>query len=459
MCKSTYYSPAKIAELLKAEKNVYFIGIGGVSMSSLAEIAADQGYTVKGSDRTPSDVTRALRLRGITVYEGHDAQHCIGSTVFVYNAAIREDNPEYAYAKSHGYPLIRRADFLGYVVKFFRVSVGVAGTHGKSTSTAMLGSALDAAGLDPAILNGAVMPRYGSSYRRGGYDALCFEACEYTDSFLSFFPSVAVVLNVGFDHADYFPDQAAYNASFKKYLSQSPSAVVNIDSENAREIIKDYGGRLITAGTADDADVYPVGLDNSGEFPEYDAYFRGSFYAHVKLGVPGDHNVINSLCCVAVCVMLGIDGKDAARGIAGFSGVSRRFELKGSYNGADVYDDYAHHPDEIRATLSVARKKTAGRLYTVFQPHTYSRTAELYGGFVKAFADCDEVIYCDIYAARETDTRGMSAEKLARDTENGSYKGDFGSVVRYLKSVLQPGDAVVVMGAGDVVKVSAELIK
>ena len=450
MCKSTYYSPAKIAELLKDRKNIWFIGIGGVSMSSLAEIASENGCIVKGSDRTLSDVTRALEERGIRVYEGHDENNCKGSEIFVYNSAIHDDNPEYAYAKRLGLPLIKRSDFLGYVVTFYRHSAGVAGTHGKSTSTAMLGAALAEAGLDPTVLNGAVMRDCKSSYRRGGYESLVFEACEYTDSFLSFFPEIAVVLNVGYDHADYFPDQASYNRSFAKYISQSPQAVINIDSENAAEVIKDYGGRLVTCGINGKADVYPENLREDGEYPEFDAMYRGSLYAHVKLGVPGRHNVYNALCCIGACVLLGVDGEAAARGIAAFGGVARRFEFKGKCGGADVYDDYAHHPDEIRATLSVARKKTKGRLYVAFQSHTYTRTAELYDGFISAFSLCDEVIYCDIYPARETDTLGMSAQKLAADTKNGTYKGSFEDVAAYLKSVLRPLDTVVIMGAGNV---------
>lgn len=454
-----YYSPENINELLKVENNVYFIGIGGVSMSSLAEISSSKVKKVGGSDRTLSPVTAALEAEGITVFEGHDEKNCEGYTVFVYNAAIHEDNPEYAYAKRNGFPLIRRADFLGYVVTFFKTSVGVAGTHGKSTTTAMLGSALEAAGLDPTVLNGAVMKDAGSSYRRGGKDCLVFEACEYTDSFLSFFPQIALVLNVGFDHADYFETVDNYINSFKKYIAQSPCAVVNIDSTNCKAAVAGYTGKLIKCGMQKTADVYPENLRYDGKAPEFDAMYRGKKYAHIKLGVFGEHNVYNALCCIGACVLLGVDGKAAAKGIAKFDGVARRFEFKGKYNGAKIYDDYAHHPDEIRATLSIAREQTEGRLYVAFQPHTYSRTAEFYDGFVNAFKDCDEVIFCDIYAARETDTLGMSAEKLAADTKNGVYKGDLSAVAAYLKTVLKKGDAAVIMGAGNINKMIDELIK
>ena len=437
-----------MGKLFEKEKNAYFIGIGGVSMSSLSEITANSGCRTAGSDRVLSPVTEALEKEGIKVFEGHSAENCKGFTVFVYNSAIHEDNPEYAYAKKNGFALIHRSELLGYVVTFYKTSVGVAGTHGKSTSTAMLGAALEAAGLDPTVLNGAVMRDINSSYRRGGKECLCFEACEYTDSFLSFYPKVALVLNVGYDHADYFKTEDDYIASFKKYISQSPSAVVNIDSAGAKKAAEGYTGKLITCGMKNSADVYPENLDTAG-LPEFDAIYKGKKYAHIKLGVYGMHNVYNALCCIGACVLLGIDGKDAAEGIAKFKGVARRFELKGEYNGAEIYDDYAHHPDEIEATLSIARKCTKGRLYVAFQSHTYSRTKEFYSSFIKAFELCDEVIYCDIYPARETDTLGMSAQKLADDTKNGVYKGDFHCAASYLKEILQPGDSAVIMGAGN----------
>ena len=448
MCKFDSIAPEDVGKLLSKEKNAYFIGIGGVSMSSLAEILADSGCKVAGSDRVLSPVTDGLQQRGITVYEGHNAENCRGFTVFVYNAAIHEDNPEYAYAKKNGFALIRRADILGYVVTFYKTSVGVAGTHGKSTSTAMLGAALEAAGLDPTVLNGAAMRNINSSYRRGGRECLCFEACEYTDSFLSFYPKTALVLNVGYDHADYFKTVENYIASFKKYISQSPSAVVNIDSDGAKKAVEGYTGKLITCGMKNSADVYPENLNMSG-LPEFDAIYKGKKYAHIKLGVYGMHNVSNALCCIGACILLGVDGEAAAAGIAKFEGVARRFELKGEYNDAKIYDDYAHHPDEINATLSIARQCTEGKLYVAFQSHTYSRTKEFYSDFIKAFEGCDEVIYCDIYPARETDTLGMSAQKLAEDTENGVYKGDFHGAADHLKQILKPGDSAVIMGAGN----------
>ena len=458
MSNFSYYAPDKINRILSEEDNVYFIGIGGVSMSSLAEISKKKVSRVAGSDRTLSPVTEALEAEGIKVYEGHHAENCRDYTVFVYNSAIHEDNPEYKYAKENGCPLIRRADFLGYVVTFFKQSVGVAGTHGKSTSTAMLASALIEAGLDPTVLNGAVMRDINSSYRRGGDGVLCFEACEYTDSFLSFYPQTALVLNIGFDHADYFKNADAYTESFKKYIGQSPSAVVNVDSTNCKKAIEGYTGKLIKCGMSKNADVYAENLRTDGKYPEFDAIYKGKKYAHIKLGVFGIHNVYNALCCIGACVLLGVDGKSAAKGIAKFKGVARRFELRGKCNGAEIYDDYAHHPDEIEATLKTAREQTEGKLYVAFQPHTYSRTAEFYDGFINAFKDCDEVIFCDIYAARETDTLGMSAEKLAADTKNGVYKGDFKNVAAYLKTVLRKGDAAVIMGAGNLNSIIPDLI-
>lgn len=449
----TYYSPEKLGQILEKEQNVYFIGIGGVSMSSLAEISYKAGYKTAGSDRTLSAITASLQAEGITVHEGHDAKNCEGYTVFVYNAAIHEDNPEYKYAQDNGFYLIRRADYLGYAATFYKISIGVAGTHGKSTSTAMLGEALTAAGLDPAVLNGAVMPKYGSPYKRGKKDCICFEACEYTDSFLSFFPTVAVVLNAEFDHADYFKTRERYVGSFKKYISQSPSAVVNIDSHGAKKAAEGYTGKLLTCAVRQSADVTAANIVMTDSFAGFDVMYKGSVYMHLSLSVGGMHNVYNALCCAAVCIMIGADPEKAAEGISSFTGVARRFEYKLTYNGADIFDDYAHHPDEIKATLSVARQRVKGRLYVAFQPHTYTRTRDFYGDFVKSFTDCDEVIFCDIYAARETDTLGMSAQKLAEDVPNGTYKGGFDEVAAYLKSVLKKGDGAVIMGAGDIVKI------
>ena len=317
----------------------------------------------------------------------------------------------------------------------------------------MLGEALTAAGFDPAVLNGAVMPKYGSPYKRGKKDCICFEACEYTDSFLSFFPTVAVVLNAEFDHADYFKTRERYVGSFKKYISQSPSAVVNIDSHGAKKAAEGYTGKLLTCAVRQSADVTAANIVMTDSFAGFDVMYKDSVYMHLSLSVGGMHNVYNALCCAAVCIMIGADPEKAAEGISSFTGVARRFEYKLTYNGADIFDDYAHHPDEIKATLSVARQRVKGRLYVAFQPHTYTRTRDFYGDFVKSFTDCDEVIFCDIYAARETDTLGMSAQKLAEDVPNGTYKGGFDEVAAYLKSVLTKGDGAVIMGAGDIVKI------
>lgn len=451
MSLNVKYSPSEVKKILEKENNVYFIGIGGISMSSLAYICNERGFRVGGSDRTLSALTKMLSDRGIPVFEGHDAAHTEGFTVFVYNAAIHPDNPEFTEAQRRGNYLIYRADFLGYIVSGYENSVGVAGTHGKSTTTAMLGLAMLDAGLDPTVLDGAVVPAFNSAYRHGGDKYLCFEACEYKDSFLSFFPKIALVLNAELDHVDYFGSFDNYLRSFRQYLSQSPYAVVNTDSDGAGRACEGYSGRLITCGYKKPGAFITAGnIAEDRGHPSFDIYTGDTLYAKVSLGVFGTHNISNALCCAGVCYLLGISGDALASALSSFGGVKRRFEYKLSYNGARIYDDYAHHPTEIKATLAAAREVTAGKLYIVFQPHTYSRTHDLYPQFLTAFADCDEVIFADIYAARETDTLGMSAQKLAKDVENGKYVGDTAHIAAYLKSVLKPGDAAVITGAGNI---------
>ena len=452
-----YYSPSEIKEILAKEKNAYFIGIGGVSMSSLAIIANSSGIKTAGSDRTLSEVTESLQQKGIDVQEGHEAKNIKNYSVVVYNAAIHADNPEYYYAATHNYFMIYRSDFLGYVISEYGNSIGVAGTHGKSTATAMIYSILNTAGLDPTVMNGAVIPKIDSQYHIGNGDRIVFEACEYKDSFLSFFPTVAVVLNAEYDHADYFENFDVYIQSFKKYLSHSEggAACVNFDSPGAKKAAEDYKGELYSYGIdCPDVRITAKNIVFSNGHPEFDIYFDNKFYSHVKLSVFGMHNVYNTLAGAAVAIACGItDGDVFARGASSFTGIKRRFEYRTSVNGAEIYDDYAHHPTEITATLSAARNICTGRLRVVFQSHTYSRTKALFDDFVSSLSNCDEAIIADIYPARETDTLGMSAQLLSEKIPGGKYVGGFDKIAEYIKKTAAPNDTVIVMGAGDVNRV------
>lgn len=449
-----YYSPEEIRNILNKEGNVYFLGIGGVSMSSLAVISKNRGLRVGGSDRCASDITKDLEKQGIQFQEGHIVNNLTNYTVVVYNAAIKPDNDEYSYAAMHNYFMIYRSDYLGYVISDFKRSIGVAGTHGKSTATAMIFSVLDYAGAAPTVMNGAVIPSINSQYRISDGDDIVFEACEYKDSFLSFFPQIAVVLNAEYDHADYFKDFDVYIESFRKYLSHASDgyAVVNFDCPGARCAAEGYKGTLYSYGiNSADAAVTAHNISFSNGTPDFDIHVNGKFYSHISLSVYGMHNVYNALasaCCALIC---GInDGELFARAVSSFGGIKRRFELCTTLNGARVYDDYAHHPTEITATLTAARKIAKGRVIGVFQPHTYSRTKALLDDFVHSLSACDDVVIADIYPARETDTLGMSAQLIADKIPNGKYVGSFSHIAEYLTVTARPDDVIVIMGAGDI---------
>ncbi len=456
--KIKHYSKDEIEKLLKETESIYFIGIGGVSMSSLARICRKLGMTVNGSDRTASPLTDELTKIGINVRIGHSGDGLENIGAFVYNAAIHPDNPEFAYAVKNNIPLIYRADLLGYIVSKYKISVGISGTHGKSTTTAMISSVLTSGGLDPTVLNGAKMAQTDACFREGNENVLAFEACEYMDSFLSFFPTVSVVLNCELDHVDYFENFENYIASFRKYIDQSGScAVVNTDCPGVCEVIKSVNKRLMTYGIKKRADVMAQNIGITDGLPEYDITVKGKLYCRVRLGVNGEHNIYDSLAAAAVAYELGIDGNAVSDALLTFKGAERRFEYKKTVNGAKIYDDYAHHPTEIKATVSSARQICKGKLYCVFQSHTYSRTKGLFDLFITAFEGCDEIIFTDIYPARETDTLGMSAQLLAKSTENGKYIGDLSSISDYIKNTAGEGDIVIIMGAGDVNKLTSML--
>ena len=452
-----HYSPDEIRGILANEKNVYFISIGGVSMSSLAIISKKSGLKTGGSDRTLSSVTDMLSEQGIEIQEGHNVKNITNFSVVVYNAAIPTDTPEYSYAATHNLHMIYRSDFLGYIISEYPSSIGVAGTHGKSTATAMIYNILKGAGKDPSVMNGAVISGIDSQYHIGKGENIVFEACEYKDSFLSFFPTVAVILNAEYDHADYFKDFDAYIKSFKEYLkhAEGGAACVNFDSEGAVLAANSYIGELYSYGIKNqNARLTAKNICFEKGKPEFDIIFDGKFFSHVKLSVFGMHNVYNTLASAGVAIACGMtDGDVFARSAQSFMGIKRRFEYRTCVNGAEVYDDYAHHPTEITATLSAARNICTGKLIVVFQPHTYSRTAALLEDFASSLEKCDEAVIADIYPARETDTLGMSAELLASKISKGKYVGDFEKIAEYIKKTAAPDDTVIIMGAGDVNKI------
>lgn len=465
----TSYPVPRLEKIFAEAKSVYFIGIGGISMSSLAHIAMSMGMRVGGYDRTPSALTQTLEKDGATVYYELSPAHIDDYDVIVYTAAISQDNPELERAlaldgKGEKY-CVYRADFLGYLMSHHQNRIGVSGMHGKSTATSMISHIFLAADRDPTIVSGAELSAIGGAYRIGSRENFIMEACEYQDSFLSFTPNIAVVLNIDMDHPDYFADLDQIISSFKRYLSIANDgyAVVNTDNANVRLACEGYAGTLVSFGMSENADFTAKNITSDHGRPEFDITKKGTFFAHVKLGVTGRHNIMNALASAAAADICGVDAEAIAAGLSDYKGAKRRMELRGNVTGlADgasvpLYDDYAHHPTEIRATLSGALECGYERVFVVFQPHTYSRTHELFDEFAASF-DGVQLILADIYAARETNVFGVSSEALAKRIDGAVYLPSNEAIAEYLRRELHDGDMLIVMGAGDIIKLDELLL-
>lgn len=464
---NTHHGHDEIAAILEGKKKLFFDGIGGVSMNSLAHISHLRGYEVSGYDRAATNITRKLEAMGIKVYTTPSEEHVKDCAALIYTVAMPENNPEYAYAREHGIPLISRADYLGYIMTGYGERIGVSGTHGKSTTTGMLAKILTSAGKNPTVSGGAALKETGEVDIIGGHDYFVFEACEYMDSFLDFSPTTAIVLNIELDHVDYFKSIEQMRASYTAFMSLPccKNAVINYNDENCKLAAEKCGRNIITfAQNNSAADYYSANEDISDGYPAFDIMSRGEKLAHLKLSIPGEHNISDSLAAFAACIESGLSPEEIARGLSEYQGICRRMEkICETKSGAALYSDYAHHPTEIAATLSAARRITRGKLRVVFQPHTFSRTAELFDNFVAAFASsgADEIILCPIYAARETNTYGVTSERLAECvSEKGKSCAAVGDIEKAAEKILndaESGDTVIVMGAGDVIK-TADII-
>jgi UDP-N-acetylmuramate--alanine ligase len=461
---NTHHGAKKIDEILCRDevKKIFFCGIGGINVSSLAHVTLKNGYKVSGSDRQKSDLTEALVEEGAEIFYEHRAENVDGSRAFVYTVAISPDNPEYVRAGELGIPRISRADYLGYVMTKYKNRLGVCGTHGKSTTTAMCASIFEAAQRDPVVMCGAQLSSTGSAYRAGEGDDFIFEACEYMDSFLDFNPTVALILNVELDHVDYFPSIDVMRSSYSKFVSltgEGGVAVVNGDDSDALLSVKDFGGRIVTFGIDNEsADFRAINLtEKNGRFA-FDILKHGDFFTHVELRAAGRHNVLNSLGAAASADALGVSAQAIAAGLSEFSGTKRRMEYKGQFNGADIYDDYAHHPTEVRASLGAFRGFGKGRLICFFQSHTYSRTHALLDDFADALRFADLAVIAPIYSAREINESGVSQYTLAeRIGKDAIACESFEECISTLRSVAKAGDTVVLMGAGDLPKILKDL--
>ncbi len=446
--------------------HIYFVGIGGISMSSLAEILHKKGYKVSGYDCSSSPATDRLKSLGIPVFHDTLPQHIDTVTAAVVTAAVHEDNPEMLQLRAKGIPCYSRAELLGALGSKYANSIAVAGTHGKSTTTGMLSDIFTTAkDADPTILVGAVVPELGGTFRLGHDENFIYEACEYTDSFLSFYPHIAAVLNLELDHTDYFPNIEALENSFSKFINNAGEngiAVVNLDSANTMIAVENCVPKIITYSPSGNknADYYITNLAFEHGFAHFDIMRKNVLLTHIVLSVPGEHNVADALCAAVCADLSDIKAKDIAAGLKMFKGVSRRFELKGYLNGAPVFDDYAHHPDEIKATLSAAKMMEYKRVITVFQPHTYSRLHDLFDDFAVSFVNSDITVFAEIFSAsREQDVYGISSKDLAAKVNGALYFPTFAEIEGFLQKEVREGDMVIVMGAGDITKISKDLIK
>ncbi len=425
-------------------------------MSALASILINKGYRVSGSDAKKSPLTEELAKEGAVIYIGHSEKNVKNADLVVYSAAIGSDNPERAYAEEHGIPNAERSVLLGEIEKMYKFPIDVSGTHGKTSTTGMLSHIFLAAEKDPTILIGGELNAINGNKKIGSSDYFISEACEYHRSFLSFHPYIGIILDIEADHLDYYKDLDDVKSAFSSFADiVSGAVVINADDKNTVSAVKNTKKAVITTSRlSSDADYYADSLSVNG-YGEYsfDVYRKGVHLARVNLHVPGIHHVSNALCAFAAAHSVGISPEDISKGLSSFSGVKRRFELKADINGIRIYDDYAHHPTEIAATLEALKSFDTGNKYIVFQPHTYTRTLSLFDDFVSVLKKADNLVLLDIYAAREKDN-GTVKSSMLRDKIPGSYlASDFSDAAYRIIPKLKKGDIVMTVGAGDVYKV------
>lgn len=448
--------------------HVHFIAIGGISMSGLAEILLKAGFTISGSDSKESDLTNNLSKMGAKVFIGQRASNILsGTDLVVYSAAIKPDNPEYAEAVRQNIPMLTRAELLGQIMKNYRMPIAISGTHGKTTTTSMIAQLLLENNYDPTITVGGILKSIDGNIRVGQSDYFVTEACEYTNSFLSFFPRVGIILNIEAEHLDFFKDLADIRSSFRKFAQLLPSdgcLIINGDIENYQEITEGLNCKVLTFGMSEGCDLSASDICfNHFACGSYSLVCKDSTDTYpVTLSVPGMHNIYNSLAAMAFARFIGLDFSKAAKGLKAFTGTDRRFQYKGSLGGITIVDDYAHHPSEIRATLEAAKKYPHKRIVCAFQPHTYTRTKAFLSDFAEALSLADIVVLADIYSAREKNTIGISSTDLLELLHNAGtesyYFPTFDQIENFLLEKCIDGDLLITMGAGDIVNVGERLL-
>ncbi len=451
------------SDYIRPGKKGHLIGIGGVSMSPLAEVLHDMGLVIKGSDISESEKVSSLRKKGIEIDIGHSAGNIGEDTDFIVRtAAARDDNVEVLAARKLNIPVFERTEAWGTLMKDYKNAVCVSGTHGKTTTTSMVTHILMAAEHDPTVMLGGTLPLLQASHRIGKGETIILEACEYYNSFLSFSPTIAVILNVDSDHLDFFKDLDDIKNSFHNFAKLVPEhgfIVANGDDANTMSAISGINRQVITFGTTESSDVFAKNVTFKGASTSFDVFYKGEFFQDVRLNVPGMHNVYNALAATAAAICIGVSPISVKYGLAGFTGAGRRFEFKGKYNGADVYDDYAHHPRELKAILDAVEPLGYKRVVAVFQPHTYTRTNALFDDFVEQLKRPDLLYLTEIYAAREQNTLGISSADIAREIPNSQFFAEFSELEESLKWTASPGDLILTIGAGDVFQIGEHIVK
>ena len=452
---------------IKKYKKIHMIGIGGISMSGIAEILINWGFEVSGSNNVDSEIIHILNHAHIKTFIGHDAKNVEGADCVVYTAAIKPDNPELVHAKELGIPVIERSDFLGELTRCYENTIAVSGTHGKTTTTSLVALCFMEALRDPSIQVGAIIKELGGNYRVGNSENFIIEACEYVESFLKFSPRSEIILNIDNDHLDYYKNLENIKNAFIKYVKLLPEdghLVINADDPNCLDLPVYSNAHAIKYGIENedvDFSAQNIIFDENG-FPEFDCYKSNEFFSHFKLSIPGRHNVLNALACIALCDAYGISASCMKSALEKFTGADRRFQYKGIVNGAKVYDDYGHHPTEVLATARALNNKKFNKSWVVFQPHTYSRTFNLLDEFAHALLSFDNIIITDIYAARENNTYNISSKDLVdaiiKLGKSATYISSLDDCASYLKEHVQKDDIVLTLGAGTVTDIGPMIV-
>ena len=458
----------EIADLSKY-KHIHLIGIGGISMSAIAETLNNWKYKVTGSDLYQSEITDSLQKNGINVVIGHDLENSKNADLIVYSAAISDDDPEMIIAKENNIPIIDRGNFVGFLTKLYKQAICVSGTHGKTTTTSMISVCFINGLKDPTVEVGALLKEINGNYRIGNSEYFILESCEYKANFLKFNPNTAVILNIDNDHLDYYKTFENVVKAFQNFallIDKDGLLVTNADDKNCFALKDIAKCKFISYGLENEnADFIAKNISfNDSGFPKFDVYKAKNYYTTIELSIAGKHNILNALACIAVCDYYNISKDVISSSLKSFTGANRRLEYKGTIGeNVLIFDDYAHHPTEIKATSDAIKNKKYNESWVIFQPHTYSRTKLLLNAFADSISDFDNIIITDIYAAREKDTLGVSSldlvNKLNEKGKNAKYISDFDEIVKFLKDNVKENDLILTLGAGTVTNIGPMLVE